>query len=121
MPDVTDPPVKYGLVLFRAFEPLDVFGPIQALFMLSRIRHLELALISETLDVVTTEPVVAAMNPMNSTVVRISFTKRCDCHIGKLTCVFISFPRFHPPIPSRPPPRTSMCSSFPAALAHAPP
>ncbi|KAK4097134.1 DJ-1/PfpI family protein [Parathielavia hyrcaniae] len=66
--DVTDPPVKFGMVLFRAFEPLDVFGPIQALFMLSRIRRLELSLIAETLDVVTTQPVVAAMNPMNSNV-----------------------------------------------------
>ncbi|KAL8385098.1 hypothetical protein RB599_007118 [Gaeumannomyces hyphopodioides] len=36
--------------------------------MLSRIRHLQLFLISETMDVVTTQPVVAAMNPMNSSV-----------------------------------------------------
>ena len=72
---MADPPVKYGMILFRAFEPLDVFGPIQALYMLSRIRHLELALIAETLDVVTTQPVVAAMNPMDSSVVCASFTK----------------------------------------------
>ncbi|KAM7215482.1 Class I glutamine amidotransferase-like protein [Rhypophila decipiens] len=67
-PGLQDPPVKYGMILFRAFEPLDVFGPIQALFMLSRIRHLELALISETMDVITTEPVVESMNPLNSRV-----------------------------------------------------
>ncbi len=120
-PDVTDPPVRYGLVLFRAFEPLDVFGPIQALFMLSRIRHLELALISETLDVVTTEPVVAAMNPMNSTVVRVSFFNHIRLSTEKLIWGLLSFLRSHPPIPSRPPPRISMCLSFLAALAHAPP
>lgn len=60
------PPVKFGVVLFRAFEPLDVFGPLEALYMLSRIRHLQLFLISETMDAVTTQPVNAAMNPMNS-------------------------------------------------------
>lgn len=57
------------MVLFQAFEMLDVFGPLEALNMLSRVRHVELFLISETMDVVTTKPVVAAMNPMNSTVV----------------------------------------------------
>jgi hypothetical protein len=72
---VTNPPVKYGMILFQAFEPLDVFGPIQALYMLSRIRRLELALIAETMNVVTTQPVVAAMNPMNSSVVRAFSTK----------------------------------------------
>ncbi|KAK3291773.1 DJ-1/PfpI family protein [Chaetomium fimeti] len=61
------PPIKYGMILFRSFEPLDVFGPLEALHMLSKIRHLQLFLISETMEVVTTQPVVAAMNPMNST------------------------------------------------------
>lgn len=63
------PPVKFGMILFRSFEPLDVFGPLEALYMLSRIRHLDLFLISETMEVVTTQPVVAAMNPTNSTMV----------------------------------------------------
>ena len=63
------PPVKYGMLLFRSFEPLDVFGPLEALYALSRIHHLELSLISETMDAVTTRPVVAAMNPMNSSMV----------------------------------------------------
>src|SRR4051794_7674518 len=63
------PPTKFGMILFRAFEPLDVFGPLEALQILSRIRHLQLFLISETMDVVTTQPVMSAMNPMNSTVV----------------------------------------------------
>ncbi|KAL8297713.1 hypothetical protein RB597_007202 [Gaeumannomyces tritici] len=62
------PPTKFGMILFRAFEPLDVFGPLEALQILSRIRHLQLFLISETMDVVTTQPVMSAMNPMNSTV-----------------------------------------------------
>jgi hypothetical protein len=57
------------MLLFRSFEPLDVFGPLEALYMLSRLHHLELFLISETMDAVTTRPVTAAMNPLNSTMV----------------------------------------------------
>ena len=57
------------MLLFRSFEPLDVFGPLEALYILSRLHHLELFLISETMDDVTTRPVTAAMNPLNSTMV----------------------------------------------------
>ncbi|KAJ2895960.1 hypothetical protein MKZ38_006007 [Zalerion maritima] len=64
------PPVKYGMLLFQAFEILDVYGPLEILNQLSRYHHLELSLISsdEDLSGVTTEPVTAAMNPLNSTV-----------------------------------------------------
>jgi hypothetical protein len=68
-PKPIPPPVKYGMLLFRSFEPLDVFGPLEALYVLSRLHHLELFLISETMDAVTTKPVTAAMNPLNSTMV----------------------------------------------------
>lgn len=68
-PKPNPPPVKYGMLLFRSFEPLDVFGPLEALYILSRLHHLELFLISETMDDVTTRPVTAAMNPLNSTMV----------------------------------------------------
>ncbi|KAL3475930.1 DJ-1/PfpI family protein [Aspergillus californicus] len=59
-------PKKYGMLLFRAFELLDVYGPLEALQLLSRETQLELFLISETLDVVTTQPLTASMNQFNS-------------------------------------------------------
>jgi len=61
--------VKFGVILFQAFEILDVFGPLEALNMLSRTRHLEMFLISETMDPVATKPVMAPMNPFDSTFV----------------------------------------------------
>ncbi|KAA8642949.1 hypothetical protein EYZ11_001079 [Aspergillus tanneri] len=60
------PPRSYGMVLFRDFEPLDVFGPLEALYRLASLHKLDLYLISETMDAVTTEPGLAAMNPHNS-------------------------------------------------------
>ncbi|KAI9826841.1 MAG: hypothetical protein M1832_005780 [Thelocarpon impressellum] len=60
-------PQRYGIILFQAFESLDVFGPLDALQMLSRQYKLDLALISATtLEPVTTEPRVPSMNPKNS-------------------------------------------------------
>lgn len=68
---VPNPPVKYGMVLYQAFEIFDVYGPLQVLNMLSRSwGHLDLSLISYANDtsVITTEPVNPAMNPYNSTI-----------------------------------------------------
>lgn len=59
-------PKQYGVLLFPAFEPLDVFGPLDALQILSRKYKMDLALISTTLDPVTTQPRAPSMNPMNS-------------------------------------------------------
>ncbi|KAL4998910.1 class I glutamine amidotransferase-like protein [Aspergillus recurvatus] len=61
------PPTKYGLLLFPAFEMLDVFGPLEVLSWVAR-RHekLDLYLLAETLDPVTTQPQSAAMNAFNS-------------------------------------------------------
>ena len=47
-------PTKVGVVLFPAFQPLDVFGPIDALSMLSWLTKFDVAVIARTLDAVTT-------------------------------------------------------------------
>ncbi|KAF7513698.1 hypothetical protein GJ744_007749 [Endocarpon pusillum] len=65
----TAPPKQYGMLLFPAFQLLDVFGPLDALTTLSRKYRMNLSLISSssTLDPVTTRSGAPAMNPMNST------------------------------------------------------
>ncbi|KAJ7150059.1 class I glutamine amidotransferase-like protein [Mycena crocata] len=59
-------PVSYGVVLFPAFQALDVFGPLDALNLLSGKFPLNLSLIAASLDPVSTKPRTAAMNPKNS-------------------------------------------------------
>ncbi|CBF80731.1 hypothetical protein AN8527.2 [Aspergillus nidulans FGSC A4] len=64
---VPNPPTKYGVVLFPAFEMLDVFGPLEVLSWAARLHEkLDLYLLAETLDPVTTQPQSAAMNTFNS-------------------------------------------------------
>ncbi|KFX97997.1 hypothetical protein O988_04593 [Pseudogymnoascus sp. VKM F-3808] len=60
-------PSSFGILLFPAFEALDVFGPLDALNLFSAQRQLKLALIAPNLDPVSTAPRSAAMNPFNST------------------------------------------------------
>ncbi|OLN84996.1 Isonitrile hydratase 5 [Colletotrichum chlorophyti] len=60
------PPKNFGMILYRAFEPLDVYGPLSALGSLARSYQMNLALITETMEPVTLRPVSAAMNPLNS-------------------------------------------------------
>ncbi|KAL2160091.1 hypothetical protein VTH06DRAFT_1746 [Thermothelomyces fergusii] len=59
-------PSRFGFLLPRAFDMVDVFGPLEVLQMLAQETHLELALLARTLEPVTTEPVHPAMNPFNS-------------------------------------------------------
>ena len=47
------PPTRYGIVLFKGFQTLDVFGPLDILNLLSRTRPLSCSLIAETLDPVS--------------------------------------------------------------------
>jgi transcriptional regulator GlxA family with amidase domain len=61
-------PLNYGIVLFRMFDILDVHGPIEVLQFVSGIHKTNIALIAETMDPVTTEPQMAAMNKFNSLV-----------------------------------------------------
>ncbi|KAF2102516.1 class I glutamine amidotransferase-like protein [Rhizodiscina lignyota] len=56
------------MLVFRGFEPMDVFGPIEALLTLSRYYKMNIALLSETMDPVDTRPPTAAGNPLNSNV-----------------------------------------------------
>lgn len=55
-------PVNYGIVVFPAFQALDVFGPLDALNMLSFAYPLNLFIIAETLDPVTTKPQTNLVN-----------------------------------------------------------
>ncbi|BCS28124.1 DJ-1/PfpI family protein [Aspergillus puulaauensis] len=65
--NTTATPKNYGMLLFRGFEILDVFGPLEALSWVAR-RHdnISLSLISQSLDPVTTAPYTPAMNPFNA-------------------------------------------------------
>lgn len=56
------------MVLFRAFDLLDVYGPLEVLQSTSSYHKIDVALISETMDTVVTQPLMATMNPMNSSV-----------------------------------------------------
>ncbi|KAJ7019284.1 class I glutamine amidotransferase-like protein [Mycena alexandri] len=62
----TNLPVSFGVVLFPAFQALDVFGPLDALNLLAFQYPVNLSLIAGTLDPVSTKPRSGAMNPMNS-------------------------------------------------------
>ncbi|GKT84869.1 DJ-1/PfpI family protein [Colletotrichum tofieldiae] len=64
--DARGAPKNFGMIIYRAYEMLDVFGPLDALSMLARMHQMNLYMISETMDPVTVEPVSAAMNAKNS-------------------------------------------------------
>ncbi|KAH7253388.1 hypothetical protein FSOLCH5_014145 [Fusarium solani] len=48
------PPTKYAVALFRGFQALDVFGPIDALNYMSRNQPLSLSILHTSLEPVTT-------------------------------------------------------------------
>lgn len=62
-----DYPRNWAVALFDAFDPIDMFGPIDPLYYLSFSRQLNLALIADTLDPVWVRPASEALNKMNST------------------------------------------------------
>ncbi|KAJ7655282.1 hypothetical protein DFH06DRAFT_1202123 [Mycena polygramma] len=49
-------PVSYGLLLFPTFEQLDVSGPMEAFYLLSLQFPMNLAIIAETVDPVSSKP-----------------------------------------------------------------
>lgn len=51
----TAKPVNFGIVVFPAFQSLDVFGPLDALNILSRSHKMNLHIIAETMDPVSTK------------------------------------------------------------------
>ncbi|KAG6827864.1 hypothetical protein H0H92_010162 [Tricholoma furcatifolium] len=53
-------PVNFGIVVFPGFQALDAFGPLDALNTLSHIFPMNLAILSETLELVSTK------NPMGN-------------------------------------------------------
>ncbi|TFB02530.1 hypothetical protein CCMA1212_005269 [Trichoderma ghanense] len=52
-----NPPTKYGVALFSGFQALDVFGPLDALNILSASTPLNLSILSTTLSPVSTIPI----------------------------------------------------------------
>jgi hypothetical protein len=57
---------SFGVVMFRGIDMVDVFGTLDPLQLMSlSTQQMQLHLIAETLDPITTEP--ARMNPYNST------------------------------------------------------
>ena len=61
-------PTKWGILLFQAYEPLDVFGPVEIISALARFTHVDFHFIADTLSPVTTAPTLATMNKFNSSV-----------------------------------------------------
>ncbi|KAI3394949.1 hypothetical protein diail_2056 [Diaporthe ilicicola] len=51
----TPKPVSFGVVVFPAFQPLDLFGPLDVLSLLSRSNRMNLYIIAETLEPVSTK------------------------------------------------------------------
>lgn len=58
----------FGIVLFRAFDLIDIYGPLEVLQFVGTYRQINVSLIAETMDAVKTERTSPAMNPMNSSV-----------------------------------------------------
>ncbi|KAI8264564.1 amidohydrolase [Colletotrichum sp. SAR11_239] len=53
-------PLNFGIVVFPAFQALDVFGPLDALNLLSRSYEMNLSVIAETLEPVSTKQIPGA-------------------------------------------------------------
>lgn len=66
--NITSPPRNYGVLLYRAYDFQDVFGPLEVLSGISNNHQINLFLLAETLDPVLTRPRITAMNPTNSSV-----------------------------------------------------
>jgi len=66
--NATTPPRNYGVLLYRALDFQDVFGPLEVLYGISNTHQTNLFLLAETLDPVSTQPRMAEMNPTNSSV-----------------------------------------------------
>ncbi|KAL5385189.1 hypothetical protein DPSP01_004997 [Paraphaeosphaeria sporulosa] len=49
-------PTRYGMIVFKGFQALDVFGPLSTLNVLSRTHKMELAIIAESTKPVSTHP-----------------------------------------------------------------
>ncbi|KAJ4375177.1 hypothetical protein N0V83_002261 [Neocucurbitaria cava] len=61
-------PLTYGIVLFRMFDVLDVYDPVEVLQFVSAAYKTNIVFIAETMDPVATRPQAASMNALNSSV-----------------------------------------------------
>ncbi|KAL0568263.1 hypothetical protein V5O48_013723 [Marasmius crinis-equi] len=59
-------PVNFGALLFPTFQALDIFGPLDALNILSRKFPLNLSVIGPSLDPISTKYRNPSLNPFNS-------------------------------------------------------
>ena len=76
---------QYGFVLFRNFDPIDVWGPYEVIQQIGLDNKVDIALIAETMDPVKTEPLSPAMNRHNSSI----------WPLLPPTHTFLGFPLFH--------------------------
>lgn len=51
---INDYPLRFGVALFPGFQALDVFGPLDVLNMVSNTKPLQLSILVDTLDPVST-------------------------------------------------------------------
>ncbi|EEB95292.1 hypothetical protein MPER_05757 [Moniliophthora perniciosa FA553] len=65
-PEGSTRPVNFGVLLFPTFQALDVFGPLDALNILSMSFPLNLSIIAKSLDPVSTKHRDPSLNPFNS-------------------------------------------------------
>ncbi|KAJ3755817.1 class I glutamine amidotransferase-like protein, partial [Lentinula raphanica] len=59
-------PKSYGLLVFPTFQALDAFGPMDVLNLLSKNFQMNLSIVAETLDPVSTKPRDPSLNPLRS-------------------------------------------------------
>lgn len=55
---IPSPPLNWGILLYDGFTPLDVFGPVQFLNLLSSSYPIKLSMISHSLKAVHTDSVI---------------------------------------------------------------
>ncbi|KAF8182682.1 DJ-1/PfpI family protein [Pholiota molesta] len=60
---ITETPLSYGVIVYPGYQALDIFGPLDALNSLSLHYPLQLAVISQTLEPVSTKPPGSLGNP----------------------------------------------------------
>ncbi|KAK7038735.1 hypothetical protein VNI00_010620 [Paramarasmius palmivorus] len=65
-PKGSTPPVNFGVVIYPTFQALDTFGPLDALNILSMSHPMNLSVIAQTLDPVSTKQRDPALNKFNS-------------------------------------------------------
>ncbi|MCJ1314515.1 hypothetical protein MMC25_008197 [Agyrium rufum] len=61
-------PQSFGIALFPAFEPIDVFGSAEVIDNIGGLFQIKLAIIAETLDPVSNRPKDQTLNTYNSSV-----------------------------------------------------